>query len=60
MARAQIVVHSVNLIYRFLPGFREITLFEKKTSIFPFNFFGWALQRGGQGPGKGTNIYIMI
>ena len=25
-----------------------------------YTFFGWALQRGGQGPGKGPNLYVPI
>ena len=45
-------------MYRFLPGFREIAVFEKIIRFFIL-FFGWALQKGGQSPGKGPNIYQM-
>ena len=42
-------------IYRVLPGFREFAVFEKSKRFFIL-FFGWALQRGGQGPCKGPNM----
>ena len=48
------IVYRVLSIYRFLPGFREIAFFEKSKRFFIL-FFGWTLQRGGQGPGKGPN-----
>ena len=54
-----IVAYKVLSIYRVLPGFREFADFEKSKRFFIL-FFGWALQRGGQGPGKGPNIYIYI
>ena len=53
-----VVVYKVLSIYRFLPGFREFAVFEKSKRFF-YIFFGWVLQRGGQGPGKGPNIYIV-
>ena len=46
-------------IYRVLPGFRDFAVFEKSKRFF-YIFFGWMLHRGGQGPGKGPNIYICI
>ena len=39
-----------------MPGFREFAVFEKIKRFF-YIFFGWVLHRGGQGPGKGPNIY---
>ena len=51
------VVYKVLSIYRVLPGFREFAVFEKSKRFF-YIFFGWVLHRGGQGPGKGPNIYI--
>ena len=58
LARAQIV-YRVLSIYRVLPGFREFAVFEKSKRFF-YIFFGWVLHRGGQGPGKGPNIYRYI
>ena len=49
------VVYKVLSIYRVLPGFREFAVFEKSKRFFIL-FFRWALQKGGQGPGKGPNI----
>ena len=49
------VVYKVLSIYRVLPCFRDIAVFEK-SKRFCILFFGWALQRGAQGPGP--NIYI--
>ena len=37
-----------------LPGFGEFSVFEKSKPFFIL-FFGWALQKGSQGPGKGPN-----
>ena len=51
------IVYKVLSIYRVLPGFREFAVFEKSKRFF-YIFFGWVLHRGGQGPGKGPNIYI--
>ena len=34
--------------------------FLRKVSDFSTIFFGWVLHRGGQGPGKGPNIYIYV
>ena len=51
------IVYRVLSIYRVLPGFREFAVFEKSKRFFIL-FFGWALQRGGQGPGT-KYIYIM-
>ena len=48
------IVYKVLSIYRVLPGFREFAVFEKIKRFF-YIFFGWVLQRGGQGPGKGPN-----
>ena len=53
-----IVVYKVLSIYRFLPGFREIAVFETGKRFLNF-FVGWALQKGGQGPGKGPNIQFI-
>ena len=50
------IVYKVLSIYRVLPGFREFAVFEKSKRFF-YIFFGWVLHRGGQGPGKGPNIY---
>ena len=50
------IVYRVLSIYRVLPGFREFAVFEKSKRFF-YIFFGWVLHRGGQGPGKGPNIY---
>ena len=49
------IVYKVSSIYRVLPGFREFAVFEKSKRFFII-LFGWALQRGGQGPGKGPNV----
>ena len=54
-----VVAYRVLSIYRVLPGFREFAVFEKRKRFF-YIFFGWVLHRGGQGPGKGPNIYIDI
>ena len=51
------IVYKVLSIYRVLPGFREFAVFKKSKRFFNI-FFGWVLHRGGQGPGKGPNIYI--
>ena len=53
------VVYRVLSIYRVLPGFREFAVFKKSKRFF-YIFFGWVIHRGGQGPGKGPNIYIYI
>ena len=53
------IVYRVLSIYRVLPGFREFAVFEKSKRFF-YIFFGWVLHRGGQGPGKGPNIYRYI
>ena len=53
------VVYKVLSIYRVLPGFREFAVFEKSKRFFIL-FFGWALQKGGQGPGKGPNTYMYL
>ena len=53
------IVYRVLSIYRFLPGFRKFAVFEKSKRFF-YIFFGWVLHRGGQGPGKGPNIYIQL
>ena len=53
------IVYRVLSIYRVLPGFREFAVFEKSKRFF-YIFFGWVLHRGGQGPGKGPNIYIVV
>ena len=47
------------VVYRFLPGFREFAVFEKSKRFF-YIFFGWVLHRGGQGPGKGPNMYVCM
>ena len=53
------IVYKVLSIYRVLPGFREFAVFEKIKRFFIL-FFGWVLHRGGQGPGKGPNIMVVV
>ena len=53
------IVYKVLSIYRVLPGFREFAVFKKSKRFF-YIFFGWVLHRGGQGPGKGPNIYMYV
>ena len=53
------IVYRVLSIYRVLPGFREFAVFEKSKRFF-YIFFGWVLHRGGQGPGKGPNLYVCM
>ena len=38
---------------------REFAVFEKIKRFFIL-FFGWVLQRGGQGPGKGPNEFNFL
>ena len=52
-----IVAYEVLSVYRSCQVIENLR-FLRKVSVFLY-FFGWALQRGGRGPGKGPNLSIL-